>query len=115
MSLTATTGTVEISISDEYTGAVLGTRSFVYVINNGHQVTFDNPAVVTSWVRSFSGYNGFVTVAVSTQYNTTAPPGDVQGTASSTMSYAGVPYASASSTISNGRGGCSGPVTCVAE
>jgi hypothetical protein len=106
ISITSSSGTVEITIKDENDGTLLGQNSFGYQINAQNQIQFSDPTLVTNWVRSFSNYNGFVEVEVRTIVDVQAPPVGQSGTVSSTSVYNGSPVASASSTYTNEGSGC---------
>jgi len=107
ITITSTSGDVEFTIKDENDGTILGQNVFAYSVNAQGQVSFQNPSVVTTWVRSFSNYEGFVDVSIKTVLDIEPPPVGQQGTVSSTMVYNGSPVSSASATyINDGSIGC---------
>lgn len=106
ITITGTSGNVEIKIKDENDGTLLGQNTFTYQLNALNQVEFSNPSTVTNWVRSFSNYNGFVEVEVLTIIDAQAPPEGQSGSVSSTLVYNGSPVASATSTYINEGSGC---------
>lgn len=102
------TGSLAVTVSDQVTGAVLGTNSFGYTINSGNQLVLDDPASATAWIRSFSDYGGYVTVAVNVPVEATAPPSGQNATATATGVYEGQAEGSTSVTMTTigGSGGC---------
>lgn len=103
MNLAASIGDVRITITDEITGAVLGQNTYPYVVS-GSTVSFANPAPVTSWIRSFSNYQGgagFIEVIFETELTATIPPPGSVGVASSSTSWNGVPLASSQASYYN--------------
>ncbi|MGI0133721.1 MAG: hypothetical protein ACREBW_02025 [Candidatus Micrarchaeaceae archaeon] len=99
MSFTSTTGNVTISISDQSTSDLLGQQTFPFYINAQNQVKFTDPSVVTSWVRSFSTYPGYVKLKVSTPMKVTEPGQNQTSTVGTSFIYQGTPWASSSITI----------------
>jgi hypothetical protein len=89
-------GNLSVTVSDQTTGAVLGTASFGYTMNSANQLVLNDPAGATQWVRSFSTYNGYVMVNVDVPVQVNAPPAGEGATAASTDLYQGVAQGSAS-------------------
>lgn len=107
ITITSTSGDVEITIKDENDGTILGQNTFGYTVNAQDQVLFTDPTTVTNWVRSFSTYDGFVEVSVKTTLDATPPPEGQTGNVSSTLVYNGAPLASATASFTNSNGsGC---------
>lgn len=99
MSLNSNSGNVTIAISDQSTGDLLGRQTFSYYVNAQGQVKFTHPGVVTSWVRSFSTYTGYVKVKTSFDLNVNEPAKGQTATAQATGVYNGTPWTSATITI----------------
>jgi hypothetical protein len=99
MSLQPSSGDATIKVTDQSSGDILGEQQFAYTVNNAGQLNFTHPASVTSWVRSFSTYSGYVNLEVSAHIKALAPNGVQTGTVHSTFDYEGTPWASSMLTI----------------
>ena len=100
-SIYARAGDLSVTVSDQNTGAVLGSASFQYTINSANQLVLTDPASATQWIRSFSTYNGYVTVAVNVPVLVTAPRSGLEATVASSDVYHGITVGSASTYISH--------------
>lgn len=107
-----TTGTVTITISDENTGTQLGQASFGYAVNGSDVASFNYPNAVTNWVRSFSSYNGYVTVQVAAKVKTSKPSAGTTAKITSASMYDNTKYSSATATYTTPSGGGRTCTTC---
>lgn len=93
ITIASTGGTATVTLTDESSGATLGSASFPFVINNS-DATFSNPAAVTNWLRSYSTYSGNVNIGFQFYTAIDDPPAGQSGTLTYTGRYAGSPYVS---------------------
>jgi hypothetical protein len=104
--ISSSSGQVTVTVTDDTTGAVVGTQTFQYVVN-GNGLFAQDPSAVSSWLSGFTSYSSLdVTVAANTSLQATS-----SGTASVTANavYQGTTYASGTASwagISTGGGGC---------
>jgi len=105
--ISSTTGTVTVTVTDAATGAIVGQQGFAYDVR-GNGLFAHDPSAVSIWLQQFSSYaNVDVTVAANTDMAAISP-----GTASVTTNavYQGVTYASSSASWTRdpigGTGGC---------
>ncbi len=99
VALSSSNGDVTITIYDEVTRQELGQNTFAFNVSGSNVVTFSNPSTVTSWVQSFSNYQGgtgFIDVEIEIEYEVAMPPPGESGTVSSTDLWNDVPVASSS-------------------
>ena len=102
--ISSTSGTVTLTLTDETTNQVVGQQSFGYVVQ-GTSLYAQDPAAVHNWLQQFAGYAAIdVGVDVTSTLKSTGAGGATvsavyQGTtyASSSVSWAGSPV---------GGGGC---------
>lgn len=99
LSVGASSGTVSVRITDQSTNAVLGENTFTFNINSSNQVTFANPTVVNTWVRSFGTYPGYINVDVSGEVPVTPVSDQQSGSASAVAMYKSVAVSSGSLTF----------------
>lgn len=108
LTLATNGGTATVTIRDDNTKTVLGTKSFAFLIDTNHNATLTNPSAANTWLHSFSGYGNTVDIEVG--FNTgLAIPSGASGNYTTTGEYVGVPYASASAYIRDPGSTCPPP------
>jgi len=105
MSFKDSSGTATIKLYDQSTGQQIAGHSFSFYINGSNQLHFSNPSSVTSWVRSYSNYPGYVKIKYDADLDAYAPPEGQSGTTSATAVYDGTAYSSASMSVTTPSGG----------
>lgn len=104
--IASTTGTVNIAVTDNTTGALLAQQNFAYDVR-GNSLLAHDPASVSSWLQQFTSYSDLdVSVTASTDM-ANVNPGSASATASAV--YQGVSFASTTASWTRnivGGGGC---------
>ncbi|MGH9865257.1 MAG: hypothetical protein ACRD4H_07570, partial [Candidatus Acidiferrales bacterium] len=105
--ITTTSGTVTVTVTNPSTGATLGQQSFGYVVNGG-ALYAQNPAAVHDWLQQFANYAN-VTLSLATDDIAEQDIG-TSGTASVTAGteYQGTTYATSYKAWSIGDSGGNG-------
>ncbi len=105
--IASTSGTVNIAVTDNTTGIVIGQQSFAYDVR-GNSLLAHDPSAVSSWLQQFTSYPDLdVAVSANTDMANITP-----GTATVTASavYQGVTFASTTGSWTRspigGGGGC---------
>ena len=101
--ISSTSGTVIVTITDETTNQVVGQQSFGYVVQ-GTSLYAQNPAAVSSWLQQFAGYSA---INVGVNVTTTLQSAGAGGATVNSV-YQGTTYASSTVAWSapTGGGGC---------
>jgi len=100
--LSSTSGTVNLSVTDHSTGQLLGSSSFAYVVQSS-SVYAQDPATVHAWLQQFANY---ADVDVNTSFNTTyTNPSSGTATVNANGLYFGTIYTSSSGSWTGYSGG----------
>ena len=99
MNVTASSGTLQLTVTNTTTGQVLGSDSVAYAVNDGN-VYATNPSALQTFLDSFSSYGSTeVTLTYETELPVTSAINTGTVSFAYTAKYAGVTLASASASM----------------